>query len=274
MTPQLQQAIRLLQLSTLELETEVQNALESNPMLEQDDGTGTAAAEATETAQESGDDGQDIPLSSDSVNETIPEDLSVDSNWDDVFDTGATIYSSPDFSDNRDIMDTVTVSGAGLHDHLAWQVGLTNFSATDQLIAHTVIDSIDDDGYLQVSTEDILKLMDPEMGIEADEIEAVIHRIQQLDPIGVCARDLQESLQLQLQQFDPDTPWLREGRILIRDYFSLLSNRDYTRLARKMKLDTAELQQDIELVQTLNPRPGAQYNTTEPEYIVPDVYVT
>ena len=276
MTPQLQQAIRLLQLSTVELQTEVQEALESNPMLDQDEGADGEQAASEESA---GSGSEDSPESTEttaataSENENIPEDLPVDSNWDDVFDTGATSFSAPDLSDNRDLTDTVTVSGTGLHDHLAWQVELTNLSDTDRMIAHTVIDSIDDDGYLQVSAEDLLKLVNQDAEVEADEIEAVIHRIQQLDPIGVCARDLQESLHLQLQQYDPDTPWLSQAKSLIRDHFNLLSNRDYNRLARKMKLDTAELQQVIALVQSLNPRPGAQFNTTEPEYIVPDVYV-
>jgi RNA polymerase sigma-54 factor len=273
MTPQLQQAIRLLQLSTLELQSEVQEALETNPMLDQDDGTGNETDETNEAAVLADAEAQDSAAQTGHENETIPEDLPVDSNWDDVFDTGATSYSAPDTSSSRDIMETVTISGSGLHDHLTWQVELTNFSDTDRLIAHTVIDSIDDDGYLQVSSEDIQKLLRDEPDIELDEIEAVIHRIQQLDPIGAGARDLQESLQLQLVHYDPATPWLAEARTLIRDYFNLLSNRDYARLARKMALDTTELQQVIQLVQTLNPRPGSQFNTDEPEYIVPDVYV-
>jgi RNA polymerase sigma-54 factor len=152
-------------------------------------------------------------------------------------------------------------------------VELTNFSDTDRMIAHTVIDSIDEDGYLSVSAEDILKTLDSGAEIELDEVEAVIHRIQQLDPIGVCARGLRESLLLQLRQFDAGTPWLKEARTLLSDYFSLLGNRDYTRLAGKLRLDMDELQQVIELIQTMNPRPGSGYNTSQPEYIIPDVYV-
>lgn len=273
MTPQLQQAIRLLQLSTIELQTEVQEALESNPMLDEDDGSGNETPDGEATPTTGSEETAERTTQTESENETIPDELPVDSSWDDVFDTGATSFSAPDMSDNRDIMETVTISGDGLHDHLTWQVELTNFSENDQLIAHTVIDSIDDDGYLQISVEDLHTLLADQPDIEQDEIEAVIHRIQQLDPIGVCARDLQECLQLQLSHFDPETPLLQEATALIRDHFTLLSNRDYTRLARKMKLSTDELQKVIELVQTLNPRPGSQFNTTQPEYIVPDVYV-
>ena len=275
MTPQLQQAIRLLQLSTLELQTEVQDALESNPMLEQDEGGDAESSDNSNeagSAEPNGTERETAPVA-EKESETIPDDLPVDSNWDDVFDTGATSYSAPGQADTRDYTETITVSGAGLHDHLTWQVDLGNFSPSDDLIARTVIDSIDDDGYLGASAEEIHRLMDESTGIDLDEVEAVIHRIQQFDPVGICARDLQECLLLQLEQFSPDTPWLDKARCLVRDHFSLLSNRDYNRISRKMKLEKAELQQIIELVQSLNPRPGSQYNTDEPEYVVPDVYV-
>lgn len=269
MTPQLQQAIRLLQLSTLELQTEVQLALESNPMLEQDEGspadTGEAAPEASSSERES-------TLTAEGERDTIPDELPVDSNWEDVFDTGATSFSAPD-SGGRDVTETVTVSSENLQDHLLWQLEMTNLSETDRFIAHTVIDAIDEDGYLTIGTEDILKSLGDGLGVEDDEIEAVIHRIQQLDPIGVCARDLQESLLLQLGQFDKDTAWRNEALALVRDHFGLLSNRDYSRIAGKLRLDTDDLQQVIHLIQSLNPRPGSAYNTTEPEYIIPDVYV-
>ena len=269
MTPQLQQAIRLLQLSTLELETEIQQTLESNPMLEQDED----GSDAGEQRQESLNNDPEAGVSDAVQAETMPDELPVDSSWDDVFDNGATSYSSPEGS-ARDPAETFTVSGESLHDHLTWQVEMSHFSDTDRLIAHAVIDAIDEDGYLTTGTEHILRLLDSSAGIEADEIEAVIHRIQQFDPIGVGARDLRESLLLQLEQFDAGTtPWLREARLLVRDHFSLLSNRDFSRLAGKLHLSMEELQQVVGLIQSLNPRPGASYNNTEPEYIIPDVYV-
>jgi len=275
MTPQLQQAIRLLQLSTLELQSEVQDALESNPMLEQDEAGSTEPRE-----RDGGVNGTDVKgtdkdtaVTAEENTETIPDELATDSNWEDVFDTGATSYSAPESGGSRDITETITVSGEGLHDHLLWQLELTHFSETDQHIARIIIDSIDEDGYLTTSLEDIHKHLDERLEIEHDEIKAVLHRIQQFDPVGVAARDLQENLQLQLQQFDADTPWLKEARILIRDYFVLLSSRNFTKLGRKMKLATDDLQHVIHLIQSLNPRPGSTFDTAEPEYIVPDVYV-
>jgi RNA polymerase sigma-54 factor len=271
MTPQLQQAIRLLQLSTLELQTEVQDALDSNPMLEQDEAGSTEAQEA-----DSGVNGaeKDTPVTAAENTETIPDELPTDSNWEDVFDTGATSYSAPDTGGSRDITETITVSDGGLHDQLFWQLELTHFSETDEHIARIIIDAIDTDGYLAVRIEEIHQQLDERLEIELDEVQAVLHRIQQFDPIGVAAQDIRDSLQLQLQQFEAGTPWLKEARILVRDHFGLLSNRDYTKLGRKMKLTTDDLQHVIHLIQSLNPRPGSAFDTDEPEYIVPDVYVT
>jgi RNA polymerase sigma-54 factor len=271
MTPQLQQAIRLLQLSSLELQTEVQEALETNPMLEQDDGLSADSAEAGPDLNGSE---KETPITAERESDKIPDELPTDSNWEDEFDTGATSYSAPgEGGDYRDISETVSVSAGDLRDHLLWQAGLTHFSETDEVIARLIIDSIDDDGYLSVSSEDILGMLDSDMDVELDEVESVMHHIQQFDPLGVGARNLQESLQLQLQQFEPGTPWLREARILLRDHFGLLGNRDFSKLCRKLKLTTDDLQQVIHLIQSLNPRPGSGFSNNEPEYIVPDVYV-
>ena len=271
MTPQLQQAIRLLQLSTLELQTEVQDALDSNPMLEQDE---AGSAEAREADGGVNGTEKDTPVTTAENTETIPDKLATDSNWEDVFDTGATTYSAPESGGSRDITETITVSDGGLHDQLHWQLELTHFSETDRHIARLIIDAIDNDGYLTTRIDEIHQQLDEQLEIELDEVEAVLHRIQQFDPIGVAAQDIRESLQLQLQQFEMDTPWLKEARLLVRDHFGLLSNRDYTKLGRKMKLTTDDLQHVIHLIQSLNPRPGSAYDTDEPEYIVPDVYVT
>jgi len=260
MTPQLQQAIRLLQLSTLELQTEQEDGENDLPETENSTADTAEASDSTQGAEGS--------------NETIPDELPTDSNWDDTFDTGTISSSAPDQANTRDIFETITVSSGGIHGHLIWQLELTHFSETDTLIADTIIDAIDDAGYLPTSIQEITDSLDKSLEVEPDEVEAVLHRIQQFDPIGIGARNLQECLQLQLQQFNKDTPWLREAKILIRDYFGLLSNRDFSKLGSKMKLSIDDLKKVIDFIQALNPRPGAQFNDTEPEYIVPDVYVT
>jgi len=266
MTPQLQQAIRLLQLSTIELETEVQNALESNPMLEQDEGSQQPQETENDTAAEN------TAETEAQGNDTIPDELPTDSSWEDVFDTGTTSYSAPDHADQRNPVDAVTVTG-DLHDHLYWQLELTHLSDTDRSIAHAIIDAIDEDGHLTVSTEELLTTLSGQLEIEQDEVEAVLHRIQQFDPIGVGARNLQESLLIQLQQFTVDTPWLDEAKRLVRDFIKPLGNRDYNLICRNMKLNKEDLQKVLSLIQTLNPRPGSSFNNERPEYIVPDVYV-
>jgi RNA polymerase sigma-54 factor len=275
MTPQLQQAIRLLQLSTLELQTEIQEVLDSNPMLEQDEGDSGDPRESRE--EDSGERREAVskdeaPLT-ETGDSTIPDDLPVDSNWDDIYDAGITSYSTPETSDKRDIYETLTGSGEDLHEHLYWQLDLASMSETDRIIAHNLIDAIDDDGYLTQSLDEIYRNLPKGLDADIDEVEAVLHRVQQFDPLGVGARDLHENLDLQLSQFDPATPWLKEARILLRDHFKLLGNRDYNQLSRRMGLPTDELQHVLHLIQSLNPRPGSSFSNTEPEYIVPDVFV-
>ena len=275
MTPQLQQAIRLLQLSTLELHSEIQSALDSNPMLEQGEAEAPDAHEAGEAAGMRDSEAVEAePSRTTDAAETIPDDLPVDSNWDDIFDTGATSYSSPAMDEQRESYETVTVSRGDLHDHLNWQLDLATLSDTDRLIATTLIDAVDEDGYLTQDTAELHRNLPGDLGIEREEVEAVLHRIQQFDPVGVGARNLGECLALQLAQFDRDTPWLPEARILVRDHLQLLGSHDYNTLLRRMRLTKDDLQHVIHLIQSLNPRPGASFSATEPEYIVPDVFVS
>ena len=288
MTPQLQQAIRLLQLSTLDLQQEIQEALESNPMLERqeegedfdnddplaDRSEATAPAAATTAAQESS-----FQESADNAerfdegdwNERIPEELPVDTAWEDIYQTSASNLPSSD--DDEWDFTSRTSAGESLHSHLLWQLNLTQMSETDLLIAVTLIDCISNDGYLEESIEEVLEAFSPELDIEQDEIEAVLHRIQQFDPIGCGARDLRECLLIQLRQLPSTTPWLNEAQKLVSDHLDLLGSRDYSLLMRKMKIREGELRPVIDLIQSLNPRPGSQIEASEPEYVIPDVLV-
>ncbi len=280
MTPQLQQAIRLLQLSSLELQTEIQEALDSNLMLEVDETgnenpTEPAADTPVEAEPASEADEAQPETSSEVENENIPDDLPVDSNWDDIYDSIDTPSSTPSSADNDNReFELSGPAGESLHEHLNWQLQLTPFSDTDRAIADFIIDSINDDGYLGISIGDIHEALSQELDIEEDEIEAVLHRIQNFDPPGVAARDLQESLQLQLQQFPLESPWLDKALELVSQHFKLLAERDYNQLARKLKVSENELKEIIQLIQSLNPRPGGQITNTQPEYIIPDVLVT
>jgi RNA polymerase sigma-54 factor len=281
MTPQLQQAIRLLQLSTIELQLEVQGVLESNLMLEHDDGDTPADLDAKEGPRETDavKDAAEQPAGADadiaSNADSLPAELPGDTSWEDTFDMGATSYSAPGDSDGRDFFETHNSEGETLHDHLMWQLDLTPFSDIDREIAATIIDSINDDGYLSVSLEELQEGMqlDPELEIGIEEIQAVLHRIQYFDPVGVGARDPAECLTIQLRQLDADTPWREEALQLVRDHVNLLGNRDYNQIMRRMKLSEAALQDVLKLVQSLNPRPGSQLTTARAQYVVPDVFV-
>ncbi len=282
MTPQLQQAIRLLQLSTLELQAEIQEALESNPMLEVvEDGAAEGATPAAgESGAESGvdEDGTAVAedaseRAADSPSEDMPNDLPVDSDWEDTYENYTPVTRGA--QDNNDFSDfeQPASQGESLQDHLQWQLNLTPFSDTDRIIATALIDAIDDDGYFTSSCEEIHQSLQDELDIELDEVEAVLNRVQDFDPPGVAARSLQESMLLQLRYYDADTPWLAEARQIVDEHFNLLAKRDFHTLKRRMKLPESGLQQVIQLIQTLNPRPGGQIASTPPEYIIPDVFV-
>ena len=284
MTPQLQQAIKLLQLSGIELQQEIQQALESNPMLEtEEDSRDKKEASGENNNNENTNDTPNNDLSSDPVqNENIgsdtgiqqtdmPDDLPVDSNWDDVYESTASYAQSQEQDREYEVQGETSQS---LHEHLMWQLEMSTLSKTDEVIAIAIIDSIDDDGYLSVDLPDLHESLATELEeLELDEIEAVLHRIQNFDPPGIASRDIRESMLIQLKQYDPQTPWLTEAVQLIKDYFDLLANREFNLLMKKLKISEQDLQLVINLIQSLNPRPGGLISNTKAEYIIPDVFV-
>ena len=273
MTPQLQQAIRLLQLSTLDLRLEIQQVVETNPMLElveeNDEDIATETVD-DELATIEVDDMRELPGSDEESAVQMPEELPVDSAWDDVFQAAAPTQSGAD-----DDFDGTERNGTeeSLQDHLLWQLNLTPMSERDLLIARAIIDGVDSDGMLIASIEEILSGFPVEDEIEADEVGAVLKRIQQFDPPGVAARDLRECMLIQLNQLPADTHWRQEARALVTDHLELLAAHDIAALMRKTRLDDAELRAAIALIRTLNPRPGSAIANTETEYVVPDVLV-
>ncbi len=279
MTPQLQQAIRLLQLSSLELQTEIQEALDANPLLEMDEDGDAGSETEPEARIDATADTSEDPLTETPADGAadIPEDLPVDSNWDDIYDSLAPVGSGSapagDF-DPREIEYSSSPGGTSLHEHLTWQMDLTPFSPTDRAIAEFIIDAIGDDGFLTLSIEEIHEALAGEQELALEEIEAVLHRIQNFDPPGIAARDLRESLLLQLRQYPIDHPRLAQAIELVEQHFERLASRDYAQIMRRMKLDEDGLKDVLQLIQSLNPRPGSQITDQQPEYIVPDVIVT
>lgn len=280
MTPQLQQAIRLLQLSSVELHSEIQDALDSNMMLELDEEEEESApATATEpaaAAEPAVDDAAEAPETDDTPAadaEDIPEDLPVDTAWDDIYEggpgSGRGSVEAADFQsfEGRDAREN------SLREHLLWQLNLTPTSDADRTIAAAIIDALDDDGYLSCSLEDIREVLAREMAVEPPEIEAMLRLVQAMEPTGIGARDLQECLSLQLAQLPPEMPWRSEAMHLVGHHLDLLAAHDYSLLMRRLKLKRDELQKVVALIQSLNPRPGGQVQQYQTQYIVPDVFV-
>lgn len=278
MTPQLQQAIRLLQLSTLELSTEVQEALDSNMMLEAVDDSNSSAETNSDASNPDSktDNNQDTSTIESNLNEdnNIPDELPVDTVWEDIYDSMSHLPTASSGPADLADMEVVSITGESLHQHLDWQRELAPFSQTDSMIAQAIIDSINDDGFLAASIEEIHQGLVGEYEIELDEVAAVLRQIQNFDPPGIAARDLRESLLLQLNQFGDTVDNLQFAKQLVEQHFELLANRDYAQIMRQMKLSEEELKEVVLLVQSLNPRPGSHITDTNPEYIIPDVIVS
>ena len=307
MTPQLQQAIRLLQLSTLDLQQEIQEALDSNPMLEISEEGAEApntddpkdantlsenVSEEHNPANESASEQSNTETSSsesefnheersteeqtpEDWNDSIPDDLPVDTSWDEVYQSAPSSGTgSGSESDDNDFESRRAVTQS-LQDHLMWQLNLTPMSDNDRIIAIAIIDAVMPNGMLSSSIEEIYSgLVDTEGELELDEVVAVQHRVQQFDPIGVASQNLSECLLVQLNQLPATTPRLEAAKLIVRNYLPLLGSRDYKQLMRRAKLKENELKDVIELVQSLNPRPGDAIDSSETEYLVPDVYVS
>jgi len=264
MTPQLQQAIRLLQLSTLELQQELQQALDSNPLLEQTD---LHDEVDTQEAQDS----EPLDTADALEQKEMPEELPLDASWDEIYTAGTPSGNSVDYQDDElPVYQGETTQS--LQDYLMWQLELTPFSETDRAIATSIVDAVDDTGYLTVSLQDILDgLGNDDIGL--DEVEAVLKRVQRFDPVGVAAKDLRNCLLIQLSQFIKETPRIDEARTIISEHLDLLANHDFRSLMRVTRLKEEVLKEAVQLIQSLDPRPGQSIQTSEPEYVIPDVLV-
>jgi len=304
MTPQLQQAIRLLQLSTIDLQREIQQALESNPLLEvsEEEESATRPEQRDETPasgdalrpEQTVDDPQrpeqttsDGPLQSleqtasgdstewdsDTIQMTLPDELPVDTQWEDLLPSAsAPPPSGDDFSD----MDFEGRNSASdtLREQLLWQLNLTRLSDTDRLIGLAIIDDTDGNGRLIMSLEEIHDSISADLDIDLDEVVAVLHRLQQFEPAGVCTRDLQECLLVQLQQLPPSTPWLEQAKLILSRHINQLGSGDFSQILRRTRLKEPELKEVLALIQTLDPNPGQSAVPDAIEYVVPDVFVS
>jgi RNA polymerase sigma-54 factor len=266
LTPQLQQSIRLLQLSTLELSQEISQMLQENPLLERLDGEDRFDGDSGETRGEtSSESSTDEPRQeSDDVYEEMA--------WGDRAVSSSSGSGSGDDDDEHGFQQADT-SQTGLHQHLADQLSLTPLSQRDRQLIALLIEALDDDGYLTASLDELHTLFPEEMELDPIELGTALKLLQSLDPAGVGGRDLGECLWLQLKTLPADTPNLAKAKILVREHLHLLAEREYGKLKRLLDLTDTEFTYLRQLITSLNPRPGAAFAPLDTRYVAPDVFV-
>jgi RNA polymerase sigma-54 factor len=267
LTPQLQQAIRLLQLSSIELEMELREALETNPLLELSEINGAANGEAEASDSES-----PAEAASSSAEAETPTHEELDYAEPMDFGLERSDYSSGPAYDDGEGFESQDQEPEDLRDHLLWQLNLTPLSARDRAIGVTLIEAIDDDGYLHESNEVLQQNLATLYHVEIDEIEAVRHCIQRFDPLGVASRSLSECLCVQLDTYDAATPGHATARMLASQHLEELARNDRARLCRLLHTEPADLDAAIALIRSLDPKPGAAVSPGNAEYVSPDAY--
>jgi RNA polymerase sigma-54 factor len=270
MTPQLQQAIRLLQLPVMELQTQIQTALDENVMLEVEEPESAAEDGQAESASPDSDDPEDFTDGP----EVEPEVAvaAAEAEWEDTQKTGPS--EAPKSADPRTTVEYADRSEETLRDHLLWQLELENLDARTTAIGQAVIDAINDDGYLTDDLETIRSTLAPDVLVSIEDVEQVLVKlVQQFDPVGIGARSVSECLQLQLQQLAPDTAGLELAKRIAAEHLSLVAEHQYGVLKRLLRVSDADIEAAIGLVRACQPRPGANVFTAPPEYVVPDVFV-
>ena len=267
LTPQLQQSIRLLQLSTLELNQELERFLQENPLLERDEGapdvmpvpgglTGSSVAEAPVEAAPAA---EDAPAQSDGDVFTASRD--------EPYGTGG----REDADD--DDYPQVAAESPTLRRHLISQLSLTKLSERDRTLVTLLIESLDEDGYLGLDLAELDEMLPEELDVEPEELQIALKHLQHLEPTGVGARNLGECLALQLAAMPGTVPFRAEALDVVRNHLEALAARDFARLRKALRCDDTMLRGVQKLITSLNPRPGREYASDDTRYVVPDVIV-
>ena len=261
MTPQLQQAIRLLQLPALELQAHIRELLETNVMLEAVEETeATGLFEAVEVPQ------PEVP---ERTQESTVEVL--DEGWgEQSVGTAEAPWNSDDDERQQEFADS---AGQSLQEHLLWQLELAKLEPRELGIARAIVDAISDDGYLTESLDEIAGTLRPEIECDAVEVEAVLAGVQALDPPGIAARSVGECIELQLRQLDPATPGFNTAIQIARHHLELVAEREHSQLRRELRATDEEIACALALVRSCHPRPGSTVSNGSAEYVVPDVFV-
>ena len=264
LTPQLQQSIRLLQLSTLELNQEIDNFLQDNPLLERED---EPAPEAPLYAAS----GDALQAPSEQPEGALPEPNFGDNgpaDW--LGESGPS--SRDERNDDEPSYAEIQAAATSLRDHLGAQLAMMPLSERDRSLVRLLIEALDDDGYLAQSLEELAEMLPPELEVDLDELQIALKHLQNFDPPGIGARNASECLALQLANL-PQSKTRDLALAIVRNHLDQLAARDYVRLRKAVACSEDELREAQSLIRSLNPRPGAQYSPSETRYVVPDVVV-
>lgn len=251
MTPQLQQAIRLLQLPVLDLSAQIQDALEENIMLEMEDLPDVPKTSSEATAE---------------VEAIKPEDSWQTNPMERIQETSWS-------GEGRPINEYADQSGQSLREHLLWQLELEDFTPRESVIGEALIDSINDDGYLTTDVADVIEFIGDDSAVSVGEVEKVLEKVQRFDPVGIGARSLSECISLQLRQLDRSTPRLKLALELASDHLDAIGNQEYAELRRTFRVSEEELQDALALIRSCHPKPGQSVSASAAEYVIPDVFV-
>lgn len=276
LSPQLRQALKLLQMSQVELEVELREQLESNPVLELDEGDNEIPLPSGESTADTGDressdkatDSQGDESTGSIADDDVPElayaddDGMADPEW----------PSSGSGDPDNDPIERAASPSDDLQAHLLWQLQLTPMNDRDRAIAVALIESLEPDGYLRADLDEVVATLTPAYQVSEDEIETVRHRLQRFDPTGVASRDLRDCLLVQLGTLDDATSSLAEARSLVSEHLERLPRTDRTTLARQIGSTEEAVDGALTLIRSLDPKPGQRFDASPPEYIQPDVY--
>ena len=251
MTPQLQQAIRLLQLPILDLNAQIQEALEENIMLEMEDLPDVPRTSADSTAEVE-------TIKADELWQSRAAERTQDGGWN---------------GEGRPISEFADESGETLHEHLYWQLEIENFTVREALIGEALVDSINDDGYLIAEVSEIISSLHEQPPVTVEEAEKTLVRLQRLDPVGVGARSLSECVIRQIEQLTPETPGYQLALDIAAGHLDLVAARDYGELRRSLRTSEENLHEALALVRGCNPKPGLAISPAAAQYVIPDVFV-